>query len=1328
MLGSIRALLAGMVGSLSAVLLSMAGMEAANAGPAYKAGGGTYDSVYTDYYQYAYRTSSYAPTKAWDNQYALGSYVSLGAYASTKTNDADDKIFKLDGYTAGGRGGGVAVGDSATVVGETGVAIGAHSQALRNFSLALGGNALANGLGAIATGREALANGNYSIAQGFVATATGTGAIGLGQSATASGLRSIAIGTSSQLSSAGNTVGDATYLNQATNAAGADAVSIGTGASSAANNSLALGVRAATTGTGTNGVAIGNGSKVSANNGIAIGNGSVASGVNSLSVGTGNQVSGSGSGAFGDPTIITGNNSYSVGNDNNISGSGSFAFGNTNVIQANNSAVIGSNGSVAAGQTDVFALGNNIVNTVSNSVALGSNSSMISAAGATTAGIGRYDSATVGGRTYTFAGAAPVGVVSMGSVGAERRVQNVAAGQLSATSTDATNGSQLFATNQQTTENTNSINTLDGRMTAAEGTVATHTGQIGALQQNALQWNAATGAYDASHGSGQSQKISKVAAGDLSAASSDAVNGSQLFATNEQVAQNTTNISSLDQRVTTNEGDISNLDARTAQNTADIASNATSITNLDGRVTTVEGDISTITSNLNSGTIGLVQQSAAGENLTVGKDTDGAAVDFAGTAGARKLINVADGAVAKDSKDAVNGGQLFGVSQSVANAMGGGSVVNADGSISAPSYTVTNADGSTSTINNMGDAISNIDSRVYDNTTSITGLDGRMTTVEGDISTITSNLNSGTIGLVQQSAAGENLTVGKDTDGAAVDFAGTAGARKLINVADGAVAKDSKDAVNGGQLFTTNEQVVQNTLNISSLDQRVTTNEGDISSLDVRVTNNEGSIGNLDARTIQNTADIAGNTASITHLDGRVTNVEGDIATITNNLNSGTIGLVQQTAAGENLTVGKGTDGAAVDFAGTAGARKLINVADGAVAADSKDAVNGGQLFETNNKVAVIDGRVSNLEGSVMNIANGGGIKYFHTASAKDDSVASGADSIAAGGNAKASGAGAIAMGADAQASADGSIALGSGSSDNGRGAENYTGKYSGQANATTGTVSVGNAATGETRTLSNVADAKEATDAVNLRQLDGAVAESKSYTDSKVEGMTGKLDGAVTDLGKRVNDVDSRIVKVADSVSDISQVNNASKLPKPTASGTDSVAMGAGAHASGANSTAMGSNAKAKGKNSVAIGANSVAERDNSVAVGSAGNERQITHVAAGTERTDAANVGQVNDALQALSSQSAERYNDLKRDLSKQDDELSAGIAGAIAIASLSQPIVNGGSTTAVGVGHYNGQSAVSVGVSHMSNDGKWTTKLGGSTDTQGRFSAGGSVGYNW
>ncbi|MFJ3236103.1 YadA family autotransporter adhesin, partial [Pseudomonas nitroreducens] len=687
-----------------------------------------------------------------------------------------------------------------------------------------------------------------------------------------------------------------------------------------------------------------------------------------------------------------------------------------------------------------------------------------------------------------------------------------------------------------------------------------------------------------------------------------------------------------------------------------------------------------ITTNLNSGTIGMVQQSAAGENLTVGKDSDGAAVDFLGTAGARQLINVADGTVAADSKEAVNGGQLFSTNQDVAQ-------------------NTADIAGNTAAITGLDGRVTQNSSDIATNAASITNLDGRMTNVEGDITSITTNLNSGTIGMVQQSAAGENLTVGKDSDGVAVDFLGTAGARKLINVADGTVAADSKEAVNGGQLFSTNQDVAQNAADIAS---------------------NTASIGDLDTRTTQNTADIAGNTVAISGLDSRVTQNTTDISGINTTLAnmSGTLSdaLVYDSAAHDKVTLGN-----------TGKSVQLTNVKAGQLSEDSTDAVNGAQLFDTNNKVAVIDGRVTGLESSVSNIVSGGGIKYFHTSSSLADSVASGANAIAVGGNAKASGDGSVALGEGAEASAKGSVALGQGASDGGRGApaEAYVGQYSGASNdKVVGTVSVGNAATGETRTISNVADAQEAGDAVNLRQLDGAVAASKSYTDSRVEGIA----GSVANVDESIAKVDNRVAQVEDSVGSLGAVNNTAKLQKPTATGTDAVAVAPGAEATGSSSTAVGSNAKAKGKNSVAIGSNSVAERDNSVAVGSAGNERQITHVAAGVERTDAVNVGQVEDALGSLAGQTNSQLNNLRSDLKEQDDRLSAGIAGAIAIASLPQPMSNGGSTTSAGIGNFNGQSAVSVGVSHISNDGKWTTKVGGSVDTQSNFSLGAGVGYNW
>ncbi|WP_246228448.1 YadA-like family protein [Pseudomonas nitroreducens] len=1244
----------------------------------------------------------------------------------------------------GNNAGGTAVNNGSTLAyGYNSTAIGCAVRAYGFGSTAMGFGSMAQDSGGIAMGIYSSSKGNGSIAMGTLANAVADHAIALGYGTNASGVDSLALGTSAS-------------------ATAASSLALGTSAVATAGNSVALGANSSTTA---------NLAAAGYNPGIATLSG-VASATNGeVSIGASTQERRLTNLAAGSQATDAVNVSQLQSEDakvENLAATAASALSTT----------VGTNGAITA-PSYLLAKTNTIGGTSGAATNVGAGFDKVDGA------LGKLDGRVTQNATDSAANAVSI-------AGLDTRVtQNTADISSNATSIASLGG-------RMTTAEGN-ITSLDGRMNNVEGDITSITtnlssGTIGMVQQSAAGENLTVGkdsdgaAVDFL-GSAGARKLINVANGTVAADSQEAVNGGQLFSTNQDVAQNTADIAG-------NTAAITGLDGRVTQNSSDIASNAASITSLDGRMGSVEGDITSITTNLNSGTIGMVQQSAAGENLTVGKDSDGAAVDFLGIAGARKLINVADGTVAADSQEAVNGGQLFSTNQDVAQ--------------------------NTADIAGNTAAITGIDSRVTNVEGSVTNLDGRMNNVEGDITSITTNLSSGTIGMVQQSAAGENLTVGKDSDGAAVDFLGTAGARKLINVANGTVAADSQEAVNGGQLFSTNQDVAQNTADIAG---------------------NTAAITGLDGRVTQNSSDIASNAASITSLDGRMGSVEGDITSITTNLNSGTIGMVQQSAAGENLTVGKDSDGAAVDFLGTAGARKLINVADGTVAADSQEAVNGGQLFntnqrveqnatdiaghtasigdlntrttqntadiagntvaisgldgrvtqnttdisginttlasmsgtlsdalvydsaahdkvtlgstgksvqltnvkagqlsedstdavngaqlfDTNNKVAVIDGRVTGLESSVNNIVSGGGIKYFHTSSSLADSVASGANAIAVGGNAKASGDGSVALGEGAEASAKGSVALGQGASDGGRGApaEAYVGQYSGASNdKVVGTVSVGNAATGETRTISNVADAQEAGDAVNLRQLDGAVAASKSYTDSRVEGIA----GSVANVDESIAKVDNRVTQVEDSVSSMGAVNNTAKLQKPTATGTNAVAVAPGAEASGASSTAVGSNAKAKGRNSVAVGANSVAERDNSVAVGSAGNERQITHVAAGVERTDAVNVGQVEDALGSLAGQTNSQFNSLRNDLKEQDDRLSAGIAGAIAIASLPQPMSNGGSTTAAGIGNFNGQSAVSVGVSHVSNDGKWTTKVGGSVDTQSNFSLGAGVGYNW
>ncbi len=285
------------------------------------------------------------------------------------------------------------------------------------------------------------------------------------------------------------------------------------------------------------------------------------------------------------------------------------------------------------------------------------------------------------------------------------------------------------------------------------------------------------------------------------------------------------------------------------------------------------------------------------------------------------------------------------------------------------------------------------------------------------------------------------------------------------------------------------------------------------------------------------------------------------------------------------------------------------------------------------------------------------------------------------------------------------------------------------------GTVSIGNAATGETRTLSNVADGKEANDAVNLRQLDGAVAQSKQYTDNSISSINNSV--AVAD--NRLNDLEQGKAGMA-------QVNNSKSRPAPKATGGDSLAAGAGASASGdnasaigngaaataSNATAVGNGATASHDNSLALGANSGTNRANSVSVGSVGNERQVTNVAAATSDTDAVNLGQLTSSLanitQDANAYTDSRFSELKHDLKRQDDVLSAGIAGAMAMASLPQSYSPGASMVALGGAGYRGQSAVALGVSYLSGNGRWVTKAQLNTNSRNDMGVGIGVGYQF
>ena len=248
--------------------------------------------------------------------------------------------------------------------------------------------------------------------------------------------------------------------------------------------------------------AVGYQATASGTNALAMGKGATVTGENSIAIGTGNQVLADKAGAFGDPNIIekTATGSYAIGNDNVINSSNTFVLGNdvNNKLDAN-------------GKITGQAAGN----TVENSVYLGNKSTATAGDGSatgtlknlkqdgtqgstTTAGsTGTVSTAKVGNMTYDgFAGAKADGVVSVGAAGNERRVQNVAAGEISATSTDAINGSQLYSVAKGVDQLDGKVNRMNRKLRSgiAAATAMTNIPQVTLPGKSAL--GAGVGSYD----------------------------------------------------------------------------------------------------------------------------------------------------------------------------------------------------------------------------------------------------------------------------------------------------------------------------------------------------------------------------------------------------------------------------------------------------------------------------------------------------------------------------------------------------------------------------------------------------------------------------------------------------------------------------------------------------------------------------------------------------------------------------------------------------------------------------------------------------------------
>ena len=384
--------------------------------------------------------------------------VVIGAAAETNV-----KIKQSGGTVDPKYAQGVAIGSTAKTYGTQSLALGADTRAIGNSSVAIGGDDIDMARTELETAVPQLAAGN-GIKKSFNKEIETKFPGGLGSASinvkgkyantAAIGDATTAIGTLSEAYGTGST---AIGINSLTK--GVASTGIGIMARSWGTNSLALGTQVGAYGdrsssigdtnqvgldmkdgskSGKESAAVGSKNTIYGNQAYAVGAGNT---IGSATVNTATEANGSAAGADQDKiTTVTAGT---------VKGNMAGAFGYKNIINADNAYAVGSNSMVSA--DGAMVLGNSASVTAKNGMALGSNTKVANenavalGAGSETAAAVATPSATINGTAHNFAGVNPASTVSVGKAGSERTITNVAAGRISDVSTDAINGSQLYA-------------------------------------------------------------------------------------------------------------------------------------------------------------------------------------------------------------------------------------------------------------------------------------------------------------------------------------------------------------------------------------------------------------------------------------------------------------------------------------------------------------------------------------------------------------------------------------------------------------------------------------------------------------------------------------------------------------------------------------------------------------------------------------------------------------------------------------------------------------------------------------------------------------------
>ena len=868
-----------------------------------------------------------------ERTYAMGNNITTGAGAH------DSLAFGTQTYV--GNAGAIAMGNAAKAVGKEQVSIGKNAGA---DSANPEGNYYGVYIGSEA-GRYQQGDGrNYAIGQNAGQYVKGSS--------------NIALGTNAGKGEAGNVIDASSTIaiGRETKASGYSGISIGTLAETTHANSIALGDKASAT-NGHDALAVGAFSKTTAAKAMSIGSYSTASGAQSIVIAS--NYADSAAPEASNRSTATAARAIVMGPESHATAEDALAIGNKNTVASARTYAIGNNINVAAGADDSLAFGTRAAVGAANTVAIGANANAAQA-NSVALGAGSATSAPHTGNytlntSYTAAGQpnAANGTVSVGSAGKERQIQNVAAGVISATSTDAINGSQLYATNNYLSNLAGGVKNVLGGDAAVDNAGNVTMSNIGDTGEGTV------------HGAIKNLKDAIDSKVDTTA-SVTSEDPADIKVDKEAPVGNTTNYKlSLG-----NDAKAKLAKAATALQTVEGDSNITATKDATDPTKVKLA----LNKDLTADSVTLGDK--AGDHAVVNKDgltiANGPSVKKDGiNAGDKKITGVADGNVAAGSKDAVNGGQLAEVKAKAdsavqdvvssnptaltANKVGNtvtltpnfiaGDLVNADGTVNAPA---TADEGKLVSAKTVADALKANHFVVDTKGNTETGSEadakvgsGNKVTFEAGNNLVAKQANTANGGATVKFSLKDDISLNSVT-------AGT-GANQVVLGNDGVKV--------GGNTYINNDGLNANSKVISNVADGVNPNDAvNKSQLDAVKGVADSAVKSVDTVAGEENLVVDNNDPQNPKLRLKkavnLTSIKLDGATPGNTTY----------VSGYGLTI---EDGPSVKKEGiNAGDKKITNVAAGDVSATSKDAVNGAQLHNVASSVANVLGGNAAVDGN----------------------------------------------------------------------------------------------------------------------------------------------------------------------------------------------------------------------------------------------------------------------------------------------------------------------------------------------------------------------------